>query len=122
VPGIFFRDKAQPTRKANNLTDICEPIVYKMWELRHLTTLWASTACCRDSFVFSYFTTHRIRHIKLSESNKVLTVQDFINKRYGFYLKYKDKLKKLCGLSPRSNNTDRAVSIKILWFFSKGKS
>jgi hypothetical protein len=25
-----------------------------MWEPRRLTTLWASTACCRDSFTFTY--------------------------------------------------------------------
>jgi hypothetical protein len=36
-------------RKAD-LTAICEQIVYKMWEPQRLTTLWASTACYRDSF------------------------------------------------------------------------
>jgi hypothetical protein len=35
-----------------NLTAICELTVYKMWEPRRLTTLWASTACYRDSFTF----------------------------------------------------------------------
>jgi hypothetical protein len=44
--------KGRPTRKADNLTAICEPIVYKMWEPRRLTTLWAFTACYRDSFTF----------------------------------------------------------------------
>jgi hypothetical protein len=43
-------DKGRPARKADNLTAICEPIVWKMWELRRLTTLWASTACYRDTF------------------------------------------------------------------------
>jgi hypothetical protein len=33
----------QPARKAD-LTTIYEPIVYKMWEPRRLTTLWASRA------------------------------------------------------------------------------
>jgi hypothetical protein len=28
-------------RKADNLTAICEPIVYKIWEPRRLTHLWA---------------------------------------------------------------------------------
>jgi hypothetical protein len=42
------RRKRRPGRKAD-LTAICEPIVYKMWEPRRLTTLWASTACYRDS-------------------------------------------------------------------------
>jgi hypothetical protein len=43
--------KGRPTRKADILTAICEPIVYKMWEPRRLTTLWASTACSRDTFI-----------------------------------------------------------------------
>jgi hypothetical protein len=47
IPG----GKGRPARKAD-LTEICEPLVYKMWEPQHLTTLWASTACCRDSFTF----------------------------------------------------------------------
>jgi hypothetical protein len=36
--------KGRPTRKAEKLTAICEPIVYKMWDLRRLRTIWASTA------------------------------------------------------------------------------
>jgi hypothetical protein len=39
-------------RKADNLDAICEPIVWKMWEPRRLTTLWASAACYRDRFTF----------------------------------------------------------------------
>jgi hypothetical protein len=38
--------------KADNLTAIREQIVCKMWEPRRLTTLWAFTACYRDSFTF----------------------------------------------------------------------
>jgi hypothetical protein len=45
-------DKARPARKADNLTAICKPIVKKIWDPRRLTTLWASTACYRDSFTF----------------------------------------------------------------------
>jgi hypothetical protein len=41
-------------RKADNLTAICEPTVYKMWEPQHLLTIWASTACYRDSFTYFY--------------------------------------------------------------------
>jgi hypothetical protein len=41
-------------RKADNLTVTYEPTVYKMWEPRRLTTVWASTACYRDSFT-SFF-------------------------------------------------------------------
>jgi hypothetical protein len=31
--------------KVNNLIAICEPVVWKMWKPRRLTTLWASAAC-----------------------------------------------------------------------------
>jgi hypothetical protein len=44
--------KGRPAREAENLTAICVPIVYKMWEPRRLTTLWASTAGYRDRFIF----------------------------------------------------------------------
>jgi hypothetical protein len=47
-------DKGRPVRKADNLTAICELTVQKMWEPRGLTTLWASAACYRDSFTFSF--------------------------------------------------------------------
>jgi hypothetical protein len=40
------------TRKADNLTAICEPIIQKIWDPRHLTTLWASASCYSDSFTF----------------------------------------------------------------------
>jgi hypothetical protein len=46
--------KWRPARKADNLTAICEPTVWKMWEPRRLTILWASTTCYRDSFTFIY--------------------------------------------------------------------
>jgi hypothetical protein len=35
-------DKGRPARKA-----VCEPIVYKIWEPRRLTSLWTSTSCHR---------------------------------------------------------------------------
>jgi hypothetical protein len=44
--------KGRPVCKTDNFTAICEPIVKKMWEPRRLTTLWATTACYRDSFTF----------------------------------------------------------------------
>jgi hypothetical protein len=40
---------ARPARKANNLTAVCKPIVWKMWDPRHFT---ASATCYRGSFVF----------------------------------------------------------------------
>jgi hypothetical protein len=36
--------KGQQARKAENLTAICEPIVYKIWEHLRLTTRWVSAA------------------------------------------------------------------------------
>jgi hypothetical protein len=44
--------KERPAREADNLTAICDPIVWKMREPRRLTTLWAFTASYRDSFTF----------------------------------------------------------------------
>jgi hypothetical protein len=50
--GNIRAGKGRPVSKAGNLTDICEPIVQKMWEPRRFTALCASTACYRDSFTF----------------------------------------------------------------------
>jgi hypothetical protein len=46
--------KERPAHKADTLTAISEPIVWRMWEPRRLTTLWASTACYRDNFTLPY--------------------------------------------------------------------
>jgi hypothetical protein len=46
--------RGRPARRADNLTAICEPIVYKMWEPQHLTTLWVCSACYRDSLTFFF--------------------------------------------------------------------
>jgi hypothetical protein len=48
IPG----GEGRPARKADNLTAICEPIVYKMWEPQPLTVLWVSMARYRDTFTF----------------------------------------------------------------------
>jgi hypothetical protein len=42
--------KRRSMHKADNLTAICELIVYRIWEPQRLTTRWASTACHRGSF------------------------------------------------------------------------
>jgi hypothetical protein len=44
--------KGRPARGANNFTAISESTVYKMWEPRRLTTVWAFMDCYRDSFTF----------------------------------------------------------------------
>jgi hypothetical protein len=41
-----------PARMADNLTAIHKPIIWKIWKPRRLTSLWASTACYRNSFTF----------------------------------------------------------------------
>jgi hypothetical protein len=46
--------EGRPVRKADNLAAIFEPIAWKMWRPRPLTTLRASTACYSDSFNFSH--------------------------------------------------------------------
>jgi hypothetical protein len=50
--GNLPEGKGRPARGADNLTATWEPIVYKMWEPRRLTTLWAFTACYRDTITF----------------------------------------------------------------------
>jgi hypothetical protein len=47
--------KGQQARGTNDLTANCEPIVWKMWEPRRLTTLWAFMVCYCDSFVFLFY-------------------------------------------------------------------
>jgi hypothetical protein len=49
----------RPALRADNLAAIYEPIVQKMWEPQHLTTLGASTACYRDTFTF-FFSYHHM--------------------------------------------------------------
>jgi hypothetical protein len=44
--------KGRPKRKADQLIAIYEQIVYKIWVRRRPATLWAATACYRDSFTF----------------------------------------------------------------------
>jgi hypothetical protein len=48
LPGV----KARLAHEADKLTDICEPIAYKIWESRRLTTLWSSTVCNRERFTY----------------------------------------------------------------------
>jgi hypothetical protein len=43
--------KGRPAHKVDNLSVICGPIFYKIWELRRLKILWTSTACYRDGFI-----------------------------------------------------------------------
>jgi hypothetical protein len=51
---MFVRRKTKLSDKANNLTAICEPIVYTMWGPQHQTTLQASMSCYWNSFTCLY--------------------------------------------------------------------
>jgi hypothetical protein len=67
--------KGRLVHEADNLTAICEPVVWKIWE-RRLTTLWASMACYRDSVTF--FITLKIEsvlktHIETRNRNNTKT-------------------------------------------------
>jgi hypothetical protein len=46
--------KVRLVHKTDNLTAICELIVWKMCQSRRLTNLLASTACYRVTFIFLY--------------------------------------------------------------------
>jgi hypothetical protein len=52
---LLWQVKGGRTPNAKKLTTICESTAYKMWEPRHLTTLWASTTCNRDSFTLCIY-------------------------------------------------------------------
>lgn len=39
----------RPTGKAENLTVVGKSIVLRIWDPRHITALWDSTACYKDS-------------------------------------------------------------------------
>jgi hypothetical protein len=69
--------KGRPALRADNLTAICEPIVYKMWEPRRVTTLWAFTACYRDNFTLTFY----FYWMALLVFNIVNVVATFINIR-----------------------------------------
>jgi hypothetical protein len=54
---IFLGGKGRSACTTDNLTAICELIVKKMCEPQRFTTLWASTVCYKDSFIFTLFKT-----------------------------------------------------------------
>jgi hypothetical protein len=64
IPG----GEGRPAHKADNLTAICEPIVYKMWEPQHLTTLWVSTARYRDTYTYLYLLVVKLTGLELPPS------------------------------------------------------
>jgi hypothetical protein len=52
---MFLGGTARPVFKADNLTAICQPIFWTVWDPQHLTALQASTACYGNIFTFFIF-------------------------------------------------------------------
>jgi hypothetical protein len=67
-----------PARNADNPTAICEPIVQKMWESRRVTTLWACTACYRDSLTYFFIFSDVMRSIPLEVCLLYRTIRRYI--------------------------------------------
>jgi hypothetical protein len=59
----------RPVRKADNLTTICEPTVYKIWEPRRPTPLWASTACYSDRWVIKACNPPKVNNVSENMSS-----------------------------------------------------
>jgi hypothetical protein len=102
--------KGRQARKADNLTAICEPTVRKS---RHLTTLWTSTACYRDtsSFYLQYENQWPIRLFSLATSNS-----HWFN-TYAVFVKIQSTItfeSQWCG----KQNGTRSVWHKCQWFRS----
>jgi hypothetical protein len=76
--------KGRPARKADNLTAICEPIIWIMWESRRPTILWVSTACYRDRFTFTF---------SLSDTTSYFNIWDHL---YKLSSRYFSKLNEEC--------------------------
>jgi hypothetical protein len=51
---MFLASRARPVRKSD-VTAICEPIVYKMWDHQQLKTLQAFTAYYKDSVALFFY-------------------------------------------------------------------
>jgi hypothetical protein len=73
--------KGRPARKADNLTVLCEPIVWKVWESLNLRTLWAFKVCYRIQLylfflylISSLFSVLSCTHKKLVSSQNISNV------------------------------------------------
>jgi hypothetical protein len=64
--------ESRPVRKADKLTAICEPIVWKMWEPRRLNTLLASMAYFRESFTLLFWPHRKIAYFAPVYANENL--------------------------------------------------
>jgi hypothetical protein len=76
--------KGRSARKADSLTAICDPIVWKMWEPRRITIIWASMACYWDRFTLFYYIFTDICLERLKKTTKYIRmdgVEDEIRAR-----------------------------------------
>jgi hypothetical protein len=58
--------------RAANLTAICEPIIWKMWEPRLLTIVWASTELLQGYFLPFFFFFLEIELWKMDARKKII--------------------------------------------------
>jgi hypothetical protein len=52
---MFLGSQVLSVHRADNLTAICNPIVYTVWDSEHDTNLLASMACYGNNFTFFTF-------------------------------------------------------------------
>jgi hypothetical protein len=83
--------KERPARRADNLTAICDPIVYRAWEPQCLTTLRDSTVCYRDSFTFLLrilkFKFVAVSHIEFQQNQMhILYIRQYKHRRAYFFI------------------------------------
>jgi hypothetical protein len=81
---------------ADNLTAVCEPIVYKMREPQRLTILWASTASyvLVDSFIFTFTFTFHINRLNINngyEKNALIKMDILSQNRRDNYISHNVK-------------------------------
>jgi hypothetical protein len=120
-------------RKADNLTAICEPIFWKMWESQRLTTLWASTACYRARFTFCPFFISRlifnfISHFHFSTffaaNLSTFQIWHFLNRHFSRPIDVKNffwNTAQIISLKYKSKNKVSTVKF-VLWFLSCHRS
>jgi hypothetical protein len=61
---MFLRSSARPVRKADNLAAICEPIIYKMWNIDVSQPYWSPRAVTGIALLFCFpFTSHCLRMV-----------------------------------------------------------
>jgi hypothetical protein len=68
--------KGRSAHKSDNITAICVPITYEIWDPRRFTTPWVSTVCFRDSFTFLPFSLEE----EFVVDNKLKVTQTGLNK------------------------------------------